>query len=137
MQVHFPFPIQPAYAAVIEIADDTDDALRARLLAAAYRSSARLPIALVLTGLLRWKVDRMLDPVVRTAGLGVAGVMYVDAADEDVVRWVLRQAPVIVASSAPFRARLLTGGIPFHAAEEVASALPDLIRTGGRIAQPA
>ena len=67
-----------AYDLLVEISSDLDRDLQARLLAGAYRASHGRRVALVLRGVDRDAVDRLLDPVVRRVGTGVAGVRYLE-----------------------------------------------------------
>lgn len=66
------------YDIMVEIRDDQGRDLQARLLAGAYRGSRRREVAVVLGGVGRDTVDRLLDPVVQEVGTGVRGVRYLD-----------------------------------------------------------
>lgn len=73
-----------AYDLLVEITPDQTSDLQARLLAAAYRASGSREVAVVLRGVARDAADRLLDPVVRKVGTGVAGVRYLEP--EEAVR---------------------------------------------------
>lgn len=98
-------------AAVVEITSELDAETQMRLLTAAYVASRSGVAILMLKGVSRESVDRQLDPVVRSVGLNVQGVVYMD--EESPPGAALAAATVIVAATDHFRARLLADGMSY------------------------
>lgn len=105
-----PFGARPLFA-VVELSAGTAPDLRARLVEAAYRASRAGEVLLLLHGVERDAVDRILDGVVPAVGVQVHGVRYADGSGEGVDTLVLT-ARVVVAVSSSMRARLARLGLP-------------------------
>jgi len=97
---------------VVEIARSRAGRPPGELLEQAYRASCHEPVVLVLNGIDRRSVDRLLDPLVPTLPLGIPGVLYVDLACEEAVEAAVRSASTIYATTGAFRSRVCRLGIP-------------------------
>ncbi len=90
-------------------------------------------MVLVVHGLSRAALDAALTPTVREVGLDVHGVLYLDGDDGDAVREAVHAAPLVIASSDGFRARLSEWGVPFLDARDAVRGLARQVdRTRGR-----
>jgi hypothetical protein len=97
--------------AVVEIAHESGEDERARLIRAAYRSSGSGLVALALRGVTREAVDRALDGVVDARNGALKGVVYLDAAHDAELLATAAQASIVIASTENFRARLRAHGV--------------------------
>jgi hypothetical protein len=89
--------------AIVEITGEIDPAVQRNLVCAAYRASREGPVILLLRGVERCAVDRLLDAAVRGFGTQVRGVRYVE--DTAIEAWVhsISAATTVVASSRALR----------------------------------
>ncbi|HEX6938524.1 MAG TPA: hypothetical protein VF158_03870 [Longimicrobiales bacterium] len=99
--------------AVVEVSAGPTGRLPVDLISSVYRASRSALMVLVCQGSSRAAIDAALTPTVQEVGLDVHGVLYLDADDDHAVREAVRQAPLVVASSEGFRARLDAWGVPF------------------------
>lgn len=106
---HLPTATQPW--AIVEIPAEFDPNTRRGLIEAAYRSSARGVVGLVLRGVSRQSVDRLLNDVVSTRVPDLKGVVYLDSEDEGRLFATAARAHVVVAATSGFRSRLVEHGI--------------------------
>jgi hypothetical protein len=117
--------------AVVEIAPGNDGTLPIGLISAAYRASSSIPILLLLRALTPQTIDRVLDPVVASAGIASRGVRYVIAGDADVGSETLRvieDADLVVATTDRFRETLAARGITFVDPRVSGENLEELLR---------
>ena len=97
--------------AIVEIPGDYDSSARRGLVEAAYRSSERGVVGLVLRGVSRQTVDQMLNDIVSRRINDLKGVVYLDTDDEGRILAVAARARVVVAATTSFRKRLVEHGI--------------------------
>lgn len=97
--------------AAIEIAEQSDREQLLELVASAYSLSREGAVVLLLNGIDRADVDRLLDPVVAVQGVAVSGVLYMDAADDRAAQ-AARDAVEVITSTERLCARLRADGIP-------------------------
>ena len=108
--------------AIVEIPGDFDSNTRRGLIEAAYRSSVRGVVGLVLRGVTRQSVDRALNDVVADRR-NEKGVVYLDSEDEGRLFAVAARASVVVAATPDFRSQLVEHGIASLDAHEADSFL--------------
>jgi hypothetical protein len=96
---------------VVEIAPNHSGELPIDLIDASYRASHGAVIMLVLRPDLCRGVDRVLDPIVRAAGVDVKGLVYADLDDFGTVLRGTREASLVIAGSSRFRAMLAESGV--------------------------
>jgi hypothetical protein len=96
---------------VVEIAPNHSGELPITLIDAAYRASHDAVIMLVLRPDLCRGVDRVLDPIVRAAGVDMKGLVYADLDDSDTVLRATREASLVIAGSSRFRTMLAERGV--------------------------
>jgi hypothetical protein len=100
-------------AAAIEIDGSTSQPLQERLLSSAYRLSRTAPVVLMLNGIDRQRVDRLLDKVVALEGTRFAGVRYVDdMVNADAMAVVAHHAATVITSTVRVFSRLREAGVP-------------------------
>jgi hypothetical protein len=87
---------------IVEIAADPSGRAPANLIEIAYRASRDEPITLILNGISRSSVDRILDPVVEAIPLSIPGVVYVDLQNIAAVRNVVLAATAIFIATREF-----------------------------------
>lgn len=101
--------------AIVEIPGEFDPNMRRDLIEAAYRSSVRGVVGLVLRGLSRQSADHLLNEVVSAHG-NEKGVVYL--VDEERMLAAASRARFVVAATSGFRSRLVAHGIsPIEPAE--------------------
>jgi hypothetical protein len=116
-------------AAVIEIAAGADGELPHDLLAAAYEASRWGLVVLLLRGMDRDRVDRALNPIVRTVGLRVHGILYIEEWNPAEVVDFCRLARLVVASTSGLRDELSALGIVCADPTEVERSLEECLAT--------
>ena len=109
--MNLPYAVNRWPWAVVEVAADGESEVTRRV-RDAYLASRAGVVGLVLRGVTRARVDRMLDDVVDTRDSRLQGVVYLDASDDAVVQ-AASHAGVVVASTDGFRALLDSRGIVF------------------------
>lgn len=124
-------PRLPQVGAVVEIAEETCSTSLAEVVASSYRASRRALVVLILNGVSPREVDTALNPVVRSEGLDVQGVLYLSIEDEAAVLSAARAALVVVATSERLSLKLRREGLEClnaHSARELLDSLapPDL-----------
>lgn len=87
---------------IVEIAADASGGAPANLIEIAYRASREEPIILMLNGVGRSSVDRILDPVVTAIPLSIPGVIYIDLQDIAAVRNAVLTATAIFVATREF-----------------------------------
>ena len=107
---------------VVEVTSDAPLELQTRLLAIAYRASQWGPVTLLLRGVPRQLLDRMLDPVVKSVGVDVWGVEYCELQDDGIPPQVLENAALGIVATEPLRERLLERGLRVIRVEEAVQA---------------
>jgi hypothetical protein len=97
--------------AAIEISSDQDPGTLQQLIASAYLRSRGGCIALMLNGVDKWAVNRVLDGVVADVGIDVQGVVYCDVSDRSALRGLARSASEVMTLTEPLHAHLWGEGI--------------------------
>jgi hypothetical protein len=97
--------------ALVEVSSDLAPQQQKSLVSWAYRLSRSGRVMLLLRGISRAAVDRMLDETVATEGLDVKGLLYADPGEDNEAMRVAADASIVVASTEPFRAMLQTRGV--------------------------
>jgi len=120
-----------SFASILEISRQADGSIPTDLVSAAYLASRTRPVGLILSAVSPTEIDRVLDPIVATAGKDLRGVVYVDGSDDAAVLEAAVSASRIFAGTAELRAKLTSRGIRYG---DVCDAEKELIEVPGSAA---
>ncbi|HUF27902.1 MAG TPA: hypothetical protein VMM18_13080 [Gemmatimonadaceae bacterium] len=109
--------------AVIEIPSGSESELPADLIEAAYLASTTRPVIFIVPAEMRRLVDRLLDPIVASAGTGKRGIVYIGAEQQTAVLTALTTSDCIVPATPALSARCRELGIPILTAASATSTL--------------
>jgi hypothetical protein len=97
--------------AAIEISSQQDPGTVEQIIASAYRRSRGGCIGLMLNGVDKWTVNRLLDGVVARVGIDVQGVLYCDVRDAGALRGLVESASEVMTLTEPLCSQLRQQGI--------------------------
>ena len=104
---------------LVEVSEVLGDPRLCEILEDVYRASSPAPVGLALPWAFRWRVNRLLDPIVAKHGISggghlFRGVRFLDVDGEEVLAWAAT-APLVITCTEAFGARLQQRGISFLA----------------------